>query len=205
MAMYDTIQQLQERIASLEQENVRIRELEAENRRLREREADSASVLRVLIQKIPAAAIAIDSSLDVLYANVAFRDLLGWQARALLDNQIGSSQVALRDIVSLPVYKLIKGTHLSGSDTTREQLSLPDGDFSFSVFSIRRNELTIAMVSNLNNPEVQTTEVVSRLQHTIDRNMSMIQKVAFLLGEEVSENASELSDIIRTLQYPVKN
>ncbi len=171
---------------------------------MREREADSASVFRIVIQKIPAAAIAIDSQLNVLYANEAFVELLDWQSKARFENQIHSSQIALRDIVSLPVYKLIKGTHLSGSDTIREMLNLPDGDFSLSVYNIRREELTIAMVSNLNNPEVNTTEVVSRLKQTIDRNMSMIQKVAFLLGEEVSQNASELSDIIKTIQYPTQ-
>lgn len=165
---------------------------------MREREADTASVLRILIQKLPTAAVALDEQLRVLYANGAFNDLLDWQSRITA----AQPEAELRSIVSTPVFKLIQGTHLSGEDVALQQMNLPDGDFNISVYSIRRGVLTIALVSNMNNPKVRVTEVVSRLQQTIDRNMSMIQQIASLLGEQVSQNANELGDIIRTIQYP---
>lgn len=177
--------------------------LEAENRRLREREVDTASVLRIMIQKLPTAAVALDANLCIMHANNAFIDLLDWQARAFFDNTT-LGPVPLQNIVSPPVFSLIQGTHISGEDAPRAELNLPDGDFNISVYNIRRNELTIALVSNLNNPEVRTTEVVTRLQQTIDRNLNMIQQIASLLGEEVSQNATELSAIIKTIQYPNK-
>lgn len=180
----------------------KITHLESENRRLREREADTTSVLRTVIHKMPIAAVALDANLNIMYANNSFIDLLDWQSRAAFDNKAALDSIALQNIVSPPVFSLIQGTHISGQDAIRAELNLPDGDFNISVYNIRRNELTLAMVSNLNNPEVRTTEIVARLQQTIDRNMSMIQQIASLLGEEVSQNASELSDIIKTIQYP---
>lgn len=176
--------------------------LQKENRRLRERENDSMSVLRILIQKLPTPAVALDASLKVMYTNKGFVDLLNWQARAAIEDKGNVEQVPLEEIVSEPVFDLIQGTHLSGEDAIRAEMHLPDGDFNISVYSIRRGDLTIAIVSNMNNPQVRTTEVVARLQQTIERNMSMIQQIASLLGEEVSQNAMELNAIIKTIQYP---
>lgn len=176
--------------------------LQKENRRLRERENDSMSVLRILIQKLPTPAVALDASLNVMYTNKGFVDLLTWQAKAAIEDKGNVEPVALDEIVSEPVFDLIQGTHLSGEDAIRAEMHLPDGDFTISVYSIRRGDLTIAIVSNMNNPQVRTTEVVARLQQTIERNMSMIQQIASLLGEEVSQNAMELNAIIKTIQYP---
>ena len=183
----------------------KIKYLQAEVKHLREREDDTKNVLRTIIQKLPVAAVVVDTDLNVLYANPHFVDLLDWQSKALLESQIMDAKnpnVTLKDIVADPVFKIVQGTHLSGDDSDRADFHLPDGDFNISVYSIRRGDLTIALVRNMNNPEVRTAEVVARLQQTIDRNMSMIQNIASLLGEEVSHNASELNAIIKTIQYP---
>lgn len=182
----------------------RVAFLEDENRRLRERDADSTSMLKVLTQKLPTPAVALDAELHLMYANTAFLDLLDWQARALVQNTPDVSTIALRDIVSEPVFNLVQGTHISGEDAIRAELHLHDGDFNISVYNVRRAEMSVVLVSSMNNPHVRTTEVVARLQQTIDRNMSMIQQIASLLGEEVSQNASELAAIIQTIQYPDK-
>ncbi|MEG2035636.1 MAG: hypothetical protein RR005_04785, partial [Mucinivorans sp.] len=80
-----------------------------------------------------------------------------------------------------------------------QRLDLPDGHYNISVYNIRRGELTVALVSNLSNPTVCVTETVARLQQTIDRNMSMTQQIASLLGEQVSQNAKEMGDVIRMI------
>lgn len=180
----------------------RIAILEAENRRLREREMDIEITLKTLIHKLPTPAVALDANLKLLYANSTFVELLDYESRMAVDLAPNMQGAELCNIVSTPVYELIEGTHRSGEDSLRSQMNLADGDYSISVFSIRRSELTIALVFNMNNPVVRTTEVVSRLTATIDRNMRMIQNIAFLLGEEVSENAKELGAVIKTLQYP---
>lgn len=179
----------------------RLQILEAENRRLREREADAETTIRTLIEKLPTAAVALDATMRVLYANGAFVELLDYDARQMIDLLPNMQGIELRNIVSEPVYELIEGVHSSGQDASRHLIRVPaEGEYSISVFNIRRSELTIALVYNLNNPEIRTTEIVSRLTATIDRNMRMIQNIAFLLGEEVSENAKEIGAVIKTLQ-----
>lgn len=186
-------------IASLEE---RIALLEAENRRLRERETDTELTLRTIIMKLPTPTIALDATLKLLYANQSFIELLTYESRLTVDMAHSIQGTELKNIVSSTVYDLIEGVHRSGEDNLRVAISVPDGDFSISVFSIRRNEMTIVLVNNMNNPVVRTTEIITQLTATIDRNMSMIQNIAFLLGEEVSENAKELGAVIKALQYP---
>ncbi|CDN31053.1 hypothetical protein BN938_0954 [Mucinivorans hirudinis] len=179
----------------------RISLLEAENRRLREREADTELTLGILITKLPTPTVLLDKNLSLLYANGSFIELLNYESKLLIEAMPTPRGVELKNIVSEPVYEFVEGVHHSGEDRVRVQMSVPGGDYSLSVFSIRRGELTLLMVNCLNNPTARTTEIVAQLTATIDRNMAMIQNIAFLLGEEVSENARELGAVIKALQY----
>lgn len=180
----------------------RISTLEAENRRLREREVDAETTLRTLIQKLPTPAAALDANLRLLYANSALIELLDYENRLEISSLHDVRGAELRNIVSRPMYEMIEGTHRTGEDKLRTHMSVRGSDYLVSAFSIRRGELTIVLIYNMNNPVVRTTEIIAQLTSTIDRNMRMIQNIAFLLGEEVSENAKELGAVIKTLQYP---
>lgn len=178
----------------------RIEVLEAENRRLREREIDANRTLSTLIKKLPMAALAIDSNLKLLYSNDSLMDLLDYQARQVAQILPSMEGVALESIVSNEFFTLVSNAHLTGQDSDRVYFPYEGTVYAVSVYSIRRGELTIALVRGLNDPQLNTEEVVACLRETISRNMSMIQQVALLLGEEVSQNAKVLGSVIETLQ-----
>lgn len=178
----------------------RIEVLEAENRRLREREIDANRTLSTLIKKLPMAALAIDSNLKLLYSNDSLMDLLDYQARQVAQILPSMEGVALESIVSKEFFTLVSNAHLTGQDSDRVYFPYEGTVYAVSVYSIRRGELTIALVRGLNDPQLNTEEVVACLRETISRNMSMIQQVALLLGEEVSQNAKVLGSVIETLQ-----
>lgn len=178
----------------------RIELLELENRRLREREIDANRTLSTLIKKLPMAALAVDHNLKLLYSNDLLMDLLDYQARQVAQILPSMEGVALESIVSREFYTLVSNSHLTGQDSDRVYFPYEGTIYAVSVYSIRRGELTIALVRGLNDPQLNTEEAVACLRETISRNMSMIQQVALLLGEEVSENAKVLGSVIQTLQ-----
>lgn len=178
----------------------RIEVLEAENRRLREREIDANRTLSTLIKKLPMAALAVDGNLKLLYSNDLLMDLLDYQARQVAQILPSMEGVALESIVSKEFFTLVSNSHLTGQDSDRVYFPYEGTVYAVSVYSIRRGELTIALVRGLNDPQLNTEEAISCLRETISRNMSMIQQVALLLGEEVSQNAKVLGSVIQTLQ-----
>lgn len=177
----------------------RIEQLEAENRRLRERENDSTQTLHTLIRKLPAASAAIGPGMEILLANPPFVALAGFRGGQLAENTPALTGVPLGDILPSGLCAAVEAAHRSGEDTDREDIALNGETYTLSIYSIRRGELTIVLLRNLAEPDVQVEELTARLQQTADRNIRMIQQIAFLLGEEVSESAKAIGSVIRAL------
>ncbi len=178
----------------------RIELLEAENRRLRERENDAVATLRVLIQKTPSAAVALDHELRVLHTNALFLDLLDHTGRARAEAAPGGVGVPLSELLDGELCAVIGSTHRSGEELLRSDLSIGGVPYVLSVLSIRRGQLTIAIFRAMYDPALLGEEIAARLTETVDRNLAMIQQVASLLGEEISENAKTIASTLKLMQ-----
>ncbi|MCC8062631.1 MAG: hypothetical protein LIO68_05240 [Rikenellaceae bacterium] len=178
----------------------RIERLEAENRRLRERETDSVRTLHTLIRKLPAPSAAVGPGMNILLANAAFIRLGGYRAAQLAESAPALDGVPLNAILPREICTVAETVHTSGEDTEREDIVLDGVPYTLSVYNIRRGELSIVLLRNLADPDIQVEELTARLQQTADRNIRMIQQIAFLLGEEVSESAKTIGSVIRALQ-----
>jgi hypothetical protein len=73
-----------------------------------------------------------------------------------------------------------------------------DKMLNVSIFPIRKNKICGAIIRDLYSPEVQGEEVTSRVSEVIDKNLEMVQKIGFLLGEGASETEQMLNSIIES-------
>jgi hypothetical protein len=69
---------------------------------------------------------------------------------------------------------------------------------NISIFPIRKNKVCGAIIRDLYSPEVQGEEVTSRVSEVIEKNLEMVQKIGFLLGEGASETEQMLNSIIES-------
>ncbi len=67
---------------------------------------------------------------------------------------------------------------------------------NISIFPIRQNKIAGAIIRDLYSPEVRREEVINRVSDVIDKNLEMVQKIGFLLGEGASETERMLNSII---------
>jgi hypothetical protein len=65
-----------------------------------------------------------------------------------------------------------------------------------SVFIIRKGKIVGAVLRDMYSPEVRKEEVIKRVSEAIDKNLSMVQQIGFLLGEGASETERMLNSII---------
>ena len=54
-------------------------------------------------------------------------------------------------------------------------------------------------------PQVQKEEVITRVTDVVDKNLEMVQKIGFLLGEGASETEKMLNSIIESFKSPQIN
>ena len=74
-----------------------------------------------------------------------------------------------------------------------------------SIFPIRKNKSCGGIIRDLYSPEVQGEEVTSRVSEVIDKNLEMVQKIGFLLGEGAAETEQMLNSIIESYKATKSN
>lgn len=178
----------------------RVEFLENENRRLRSSEYDANDDFRVLIQKMPIATIAVNRHGELLHTNSRFLALLDFETREINDVIPGLVGADLKAIVPAEIYELFISSQQNGEDIINQSIVINGKPATISIFNIRKGDVTFAIVRNLMRKDIRGDEIIQRIGSTIDRNMSMIQKIGFLLGEEVSENTKILNSIIKIIE-----
>jgi hypothetical protein len=69
---------------------------------------------------------------------------------------------------------------------------------NISIFPIKKNKMCGAIIRDIYSPEVQGEEVSLRVSEVIDKNLEMVQKIGFLLGEGAAETEQMLNSIIES-------
>ena len=70
--------------------------------------------------------------------------------------------------------------------------------FHVTVFEIEREEIAAGVIEDITVPQNQRERTISQAQKVIEKNLSVVQKIAFLLGENAAETESMLNSIIQS-------
>jgi hypothetical protein len=84
----------------------------------------------------------------------------------------------------------------NGEDIQNRDIHLNDQLYNLSVFTIRKNKVVGAIMRDMQSPEIRKEEVVKRIGDVIDKNLEMVQKIGFLLGEGAAETEKMLNSIM---------
>ncbi len=61
-----------------------------------------------------------------------------------------------------------------------------------------------AVIRDMSAPEVQKEEVVKRLTDVIDKNLSLVQQIGFIMGEGAAETERMLNSIVESYKLNQK-
>ncbi|NWJ51179.1 MAG: 4Fe-4S binding protein [Bacteroidetes bacterium] len=156
----------------------------------------------VLIQKIPSGVVIVDQNLRIVESNKSFAHLLGEEAEMIFDVNPGLPGADLRKLVSF--HKLFASVLVSGQDMAEHDVKEQGKLLHVSVVSIQKNRIVCGIIRDLQSVDVKDDELIKRTRKVISENLSTVQKVAYLLGENASRTEAMLNSIIeiRTKDFP---
>ncbi len=76
--------------------------------------------------------------------------------------------------------------------------------YNVSVFTIKKRKIVGAVIRDLYVPEVRNEEIISRVTEVVDKNLELVQKIGFLLGEGASETEAMMNSIIESFKATKK-
>jgi hypothetical protein len=171
---------------------------ESEKLALSEKEAtkEASDTIENMLQKLPSGIVIIDKNLKIVHSNNSFIEMLGDEAKTIDEVIPGLVGADLKTLLPYNVYNLFTHIFSTGENIVNRDIHLNDNLLNLSVFTIRKNKIAGAVFRDMYSPEVRKEEVIKRVTEVIDKNLSMVQKIGFLLGEGASETEQMLNSIL---------
>ena len=195
----------QEYIESLRQANKKLSETrkalkESEGIAMKEKEmAQSASdMMNNMLEKLPSGVVIVDNNLKILHSNQSFINIAGEDAKTVADVIPGLAGADLKTLLPYNIYNMFAFVLKEDESVVSKDVHLEERMLNVSIFPIKKNKMCGAIIRDMYSPEVQSEEVTLRVSEVIDKNLEMVQKIGFLLGEGASETEQMLNSIIES-------
>jgi len=146
-----------------------------------------------LIRAIPSGVVIVDANLTIIECNRAFAKLVGEEAEQLWDAKPGLEGADLQKLI--PFHKYFRDV-LNGAEALDRDIHVGRRILHAAVFGIERGSIAGGVFQDVTAPWVRKDRVVSQARKVITKNLAVVQKIAFLLGENAAESEAILNSII---------
>ncbi len=148
-----------------------------------------------LVQAIPSGVVIVNKHLQIVESNSNFAHLMGSEVEDMYEAKPGLEGA---DLTKITDFHRFFGDVLSknGPDVIEREVRSGKKIFHVSVFVIEKEEFAGGVIEDITAPQIQKNRVVKQAQKVITKNLSVVQKIAFLLGENAAETESMLNSII---------
>ncbi|MBQ5848088.1 MAG: 4Fe-4S dicluster domain-containing protein [Treponema sp.] len=160
-------------------------------RKLAQKKANS------LIKSIPSGVVIANKNLEIVECNLNFAKMMGSEATELYEAKPGLEGASLDKIANF--YRFFTDVlEINGPDVIEREVRCGRKIFHVSVFAIEKESIAGGVIEDITAPQVQKHRIVSQARKVIDKNLSVVQKIAYLLGENAAETESILNSIIQS-------
>jgi nitrogen fixation/metabolism regulation signal transduction histidine kinase len=149
-----------------------------------------------MLQKLPSSVVIIDENLRIIQANQSFITLLGSEVSEINEVIPGLVGADIKTLLPFNIYNLFQYVIQNSEDIQNRDVTINNQLYNLSVFTIQKNKIVGAVIRDMQAPDIRKEEVVKRVSDVIDKNLEMVQKIGFLLGEGAAETEQMLNSII---------
>ncbi len=150
-------------------------------RRLAQRKANA------LLSAMPAAAVLVGADMRLIECNGIFAKLSGNEERCVAGTPIGDL---------LPFARLFRHVLDGQGDILERDLRLGGRVLHGSVFAVEPGQVVGAVLADVTEPAMGRAQVAARAKEAIEKHLSTVQRIAYLLGENAAETEGLLSQIV---------
>ncbi|MCQ2579962.1 MAG: PAS domain-containing protein [Treponemataceae bacterium] len=150
-----------------------------------------------LIKTIPGGVVIADKDLKIVECNENFARLLGSDVLEMYEIKPGMEGADLDKLAGFARF-FSDVISINGPDVIERDIREGKKIFHVSVFAIEKESIAGGVIEDVTAPEVQKHRIISQAKKVIDKNLSVVQQIAFLLGENAAESEAILNSIIES-------
>ena len=150
----------------------------------------------VLLKKIPYGVVIADENLRIIDSNYKFAEILGGEVLTLHESTNSLEKADLKKLVSF--HKMFTSVLQTGEEMIEHTIRTQQMMLHVSVVTIQPKKIVCGVIQNMYEPEVRNDMIKQSVKQVIHQNMQVVQKIAYLLGENASFTESMLNSIIES-------
>ncbi|TCN67567.1 [Fe-Fe] hydrogenase large subunit C-terminal domain-containing protein [Acetobacteroides hydrogenigenes] len=177
-------------------------EAQANQARIVAQEAQDS--LYATIRKLPFGVVFVDKALKITYSNESFVELLGEDAMEINEVVPGLIGAQVKSLLPKDIYNQFHLVTHNPNESVNKDFKYKERLLNVQIFSMGKGNLVGGIFRDLMMPEIQKEEIIRRITEVIDKNLSIVQKIGFLLGEGAAESERMLNSIIKTFKQTPK-
>ena len=154
----------------------------------------SENKANALIKTMPSGLVIVDHELTIIECNRQFATLLGGDILHAYEAKPGLEGVSLQKIV--PFTSDFADVRESGIEKSDMTIRFNKKILQLTIFPIEEMRVTGGIIQDVTVPWVQRDNIIRKATHVLERNVSTVQQIAYLLGENAAEGESMLNSII---------
>jgi hypothetical protein len=141
--------------------------------------------------------VIADKNLSIVECNKNFAKLMGREIEEMYNDLPGLEGADLSKITRLFTF-FADVLDKNGPDVIERDVKENNKIFHITVFSIEKEGIAGGVIEDVTAPQVRRNRIMSQAKKVIDKNLSVVQKIAYLLGENAAETESILNSIIES-------
>jgi len=161
---------------------------------------EAHDISHAMLQELPSSLVVVDADLKIIQSNRGLIETLGEEAQDIAKVIPGLVSADLKNFIPFHIQKLFKFVLKTGENIMNRDVQFKDNIYNASFFKIKDKEIVGAVFRNMQQPEIQKEQVIERVTEVIDKNLEMVQKIGFLLGEGAAETEQMLNSILKSYQ-----
>jgi hypothetical protein len=135
--------------------------------------------------------------MKIIECNENFARLMGEDTSMMFEAKPGLEGADLAKITSMSRF-FTDVMAEEGPDAVEHEIREGKKIFHATVFSIEKGESACGVIQDVTAPQIQKDRVIKQTQRVINKNLAVVQKIAFLLGENAAETEATLNSIIES-------
>ncbi|WP_187759761.1 [Fe-Fe] hydrogenase large subunit C-terminal domain-containing protein [Thiospirochaeta perfilievii] len=148
-----------------------------------------------LIHTMPSGVIMVDNNLKIIESNSAFASLMGEDCSTIYKINEGLNGVSLDKI--LPQFRQFSQCLKSGANS-ESIIRVKDKIIKCIVYPVVDYLVVGGIFRDITETRSQREKIISKAQEVLTKNVSTVQQIAFLLGENAADSEVMLNSIIES-------
>jgi len=184
----------------LAQMQAAIKNSEKEARMGQEAAQEASEVTSAMLQKLRSGVVFIDKNLKVIQANNNFINMLGEEVKEISEVIPGLAGADVKRLLPYAFCNMVNYVFTTHEDVLYKDIDTSVGIINVSIFPLKKGQIVGAILRDMHQPEVLKAEIENRVSEVVEKNLEMVQKIGYLLGEGAAETERMLNSIIKSFK-----